>query len=168
MIFGGNLSLNFTLTQKPFNYTKPAKLRELEAPDPAERRYTSVRFCGFCKMLVSLNGLYIYGTFLYSAECSCSFECTRGDDSAQDLTRKDVLSESNLRKVIVRPVLNDFFMFSKLEMECWTVMEIISIGLIWDLFPTSSHLQNAHFFFLHSLISLKADGPHHYHPACGH
>ena len=39
------------------------------------------------------------------------------------MTRTDVLSESKLRKVIVRPVLNDFFMFPKFEMECWTIME---------------------------------------------
>ena len=30
------------------------------------------------------------------------------------------------------------------------------------------YLQQLFFFFLFSFISLIADGPHHYHPACGH
>ena len=29
-------------------------------------------------------------------------------------------------------------------------------------------IQDMYFFFFFSFISLIADGPHHYHPACGH
>ena len=34
--------------------------------------------------------------------------------------------------------------------------------------PTPAGMTLPHFFFFLSLISLIADGPHHYHPACGH
>ena len=39
-----------------------------------------------------------------------------------------------------------------------------------DLFDlrASTSVMVPKFFFLFSFISLIADGPHHYHPACGH
>ena len=39
-----------------------------------------------------------------------------------------------------------------------------SLSLMWTTFADLKH--NTSFFF--SFISLMADGPHHYHPACGH